>query len=170
MTREDIKDFHTIFDKVERKKRDFYFFCKTWDDVRVDVLTHIYQKYHLKDPNKEFGPWANTIIRRQVSNQIRNSCLAKQQENLTIARLESEFESFRQKEQLEKMGHFYKVLWSKLRYKDKKLLILKYKHKKQYKELAALLKYSDRMINYRLDAFRKFFKEQAKKYGICIRG
>tara|TARA_R110000787_G_scaffold109057_1_gene217608 strand:+ start:210 stop:890 length:681 start_codon:yes stop_codon:yes gene_type:complete len=44
-----------------------------YDDVSQKIRVHVYNKWHLWDQEKEFGPWCRTVISNQISNLIRNN-------------------------------------------------------------------------------------------------
>jgi DNA-directed RNA polymerase specialized sigma24 family protein len=44
-----------------------------YDDVCQIIRTHIYNKWHLWDQKRAFGPWCSTLISNQIKNLIRNN-------------------------------------------------------------------------------------------------
>jgi DNA-directed RNA polymerase specialized sigma24 family protein len=44
-----------------------------YDDVSQIIRIHLYEKWHLYDPEKPLGPWVNRIISNQIKNLIRNN-------------------------------------------------------------------------------------------------
>ena len=45
---------------------------KQWEDVEQDIRIHLYNKWHLYDPEKPLKPWILKIINNQVFNIKRN--------------------------------------------------------------------------------------------------
>lgn len=43
-----------------------------YDDVCQIIRTHIYNKWHLWDQKRAFGPWCSMLISNQIKNLIRN--------------------------------------------------------------------------------------------------
>lgn len=43
-----------------------------YDDISQIIRLHIYNKWHLWDQNRPFGPWVGSLISNQIKNQIRN--------------------------------------------------------------------------------------------------
>ena len=44
-----------------------------YDDVSQIIRIHIWEKWHMYDPDKPLGPWLNRIITNQIKNLIRNN-------------------------------------------------------------------------------------------------
>ncbi|MAF42587.1 MAG: hypothetical protein CMI54_00265 [Parcubacteria group bacterium] len=44
-----------------------------YDDVSQIIRIHIYEKWHLYNPEKPLAPWINRIISNQIKNLIRNN-------------------------------------------------------------------------------------------------
>lgn len=44
-----------------------------YDDVKQLIFLHIFKKWHMYDPSKPIGPWANRIITNQIRNLLRNN-------------------------------------------------------------------------------------------------
>lgn len=44
-----------------------------YDDVCQIIRRHIYEKWHLWDQKRNFGPWCRTVIRNQIRNELRNN-------------------------------------------------------------------------------------------------
>ena len=43
-----------------------------WEDIAQIVRIHLFNKWHLYNPKRNFSPWANTIINNQLKNIRRN--------------------------------------------------------------------------------------------------
>ncbi len=43
-----------------------------YDDVCQIIRLHIYNKWHLWDQKRNFGPWCSTLISNQIKNLVRN--------------------------------------------------------------------------------------------------
>ena len=72
-TFEESYDF--INQEIRKRRKKWSLTSLNWidyDDVAQIVRTHIYEKWHLYDPEKPLGPWLNRIISNQIKNLIRN--------------------------------------------------------------------------------------------------
>jgi DNA-directed RNA polymerase specialized sigma24 family protein len=73
---------HSFEDKIEEidreiEKRRYKWQLKAiawmdFDDVAQEIRIHIYEKWPLWDQGREFLPWVNTVISRQITNKLRN--------------------------------------------------------------------------------------------------
>ena len=43
-----------------------------WEDVRMQLLGHIYKKWHLYDQTKSLKAWLSTVVNNQILNLLRN--------------------------------------------------------------------------------------------------
>ena len=60
---------------VERKRSDWAFkasVMKDFDDVKSEILTHIWKKWHLYDQDRPLGGWAATILKNKWVNILRD--------------------------------------------------------------------------------------------------
>ena len=66
-----------FIDKEIRKRRSKWSLTSLhwmdYDDVSQIIRIHIYEKWHLYNPEKPLAPWINRIISNQIKNLIRNN-------------------------------------------------------------------------------------------------
>ncbi len=61
--------------EIEKRRVKWQLKAVAWmdfDDVSQLLRTHIYKKWYLWDQKREFLPWLNTVITRQIINILRN--------------------------------------------------------------------------------------------------
>lgn len=80
MSKEDKSSYEhhltSINSLLEKKRKKWMLKAIAWmdyDDVKQIILIHIHRKWHLYDPKKPIGPWANTLIDNQIRNLLRNN-------------------------------------------------------------------------------------------------
>jgi RNA polymerase sigma factor (sigma-70 family) len=67
--------YDVIVKEIEKRRYQWTLKAISWldfDDVIQIILLHIYKKWDLWDQSKEFLPWLNTVITRQIINLLRN--------------------------------------------------------------------------------------------------
>lgn len=60
---------------LQKNKGKWHLNAITWvdyDDICQIIRIHIHKKWDMWDQKRPFKPWANTVIARQIKNQIRN--------------------------------------------------------------------------------------------------
>lgn len=65
-----------INEEINKRKGKWNLTSLHWldyDDVSQIIRIHIYEKWHLYDPEKPLAPWINRIISNQIKNLIRNN-------------------------------------------------------------------------------------------------
>lgn len=77
------KPVHRTFDEcaneigaqIEKKRGSWTFRAAShmdFDDVKTEILTHIWQKWHLYDQRRELARWVSRVIKYQIINMLRN--------------------------------------------------------------------------------------------------
>lgn len=60
---------------VERKRYDWTFkasLMEDFDDVKSEILTHIWKKWEMFDQTRSLGGWVSIIVKNQFANKLRN--------------------------------------------------------------------------------------------------
>lgn len=78
-----LRTFEECYDEIEsivEKKRPQWTFkasvMRDFDDVKSEIITHIWQKWHLYDQSRPLGGWAATITKNQFWNILRDTYLS----------------------------------------------------------------------------------------------
>lgn len=71
VTFEESVDF--IKNQIVKRKSTWRLSTLEWADVEIQILTHIWQKWHLYDPNKRMENWVNTVITNFIKNLLRDN-------------------------------------------------------------------------------------------------
>lgn len=59
---------------IERRRNSWHVTSiMEWADVSSILLTRLYQKFHLYDPEQPLDRWANTVISNAINNLLRNN-------------------------------------------------------------------------------------------------
>ena len=69
------ESFDFINQEIKKRSKKWILTSLNWidyDDVSQIIRTHIYEKWHLYNPEKPLAPWLNRIISNQIKNLIRN--------------------------------------------------------------------------------------------------
>ena len=70
------EEIATIVEKHRSKWTFKASVMKDFDDVKSEIITHIWKKWHLFDPTRALGGWVATITKHQFSNILRNVYLS----------------------------------------------------------------------------------------------
>jgi RNA polymerase sigma factor (sigma-70 family) len=64
----------TIESQIEKRKGDWKLASMPWEDVRQQLLTRVFFKYHKFDPEKgKFSHWLSKLITNEKTNILRNN-------------------------------------------------------------------------------------------------
>ncbi len=69
------ENYELINKLLERNRYKWKIKAVLWldfDDVKQIIFHHLYNKWHLYDPNQNLSPWLNVIINNQLKNLFRN--------------------------------------------------------------------------------------------------
>lgn len=71
--------FEQISALVERKRMEWTFKASVYqdfDDIKQEIVTHIWKKWHLFDQERPLAAWVNTIVSNQFINILRDIYLS----------------------------------------------------------------------------------------------
>ncbi len=75
-TQKTFEECYSEIDKIVEKLRKQWTFkatvIKDFDDVKSEIITHIWKKWHLYDQARPLGGWAATTAKHQFFNILRN--------------------------------------------------------------------------------------------------
>lgn len=64
---------------VEKQRPQWTFkatMMRDFDDVKMEIITHVWKKWHLYDQVRPLGGWVATIVKHQFSNILRDTYLS----------------------------------------------------------------------------------------------
>ncbi len=69
------KNYEEIERCVERYRHRWTFkasVMKDFDDIKYEIIAHVWKKWHLYNPKRSIGAWVNTVANNQFRNALRN--------------------------------------------------------------------------------------------------
>lgn len=69
------ESYAKIEEVVDRKRYQWTFnasLMESFEDFKMQTLSHIHNKWHLYNQNKSLGAWVNTVTANQFKNKLRN--------------------------------------------------------------------------------------------------
>ncbi len=77
------KTFEDCYDEVaaivEKQRAQWTFkatMMRDFDDVKMEIIAHVWKKWHLYDQGRPLGGWVATIVKHQFSNILRDTYLS----------------------------------------------------------------------------------------------
>lgn len=135
------KHLPKLLEREQQKDPHFHFGFKNWDDIQIEIFEHIYEKLSLYNKNRPLKPWLATIVKNQIINKKRDCSSRNLIENRQFTNNPqffnylgelnnnpAELTNKHQEEGFKQIHKCVQTVWKGLKFKDKKLAILYFKH------------------------------------------